>query len=407
MGKRPRPRNGAKRIAILGWYGSDNAGDEAVLQSVVESLRRHGYTDLLALSTNPGMTQARHNLRSVSRSPFSRATLRAVFTADALVLGGGGLIQDSSSVYNLPLYAFYVALARLRGLTVIGWGLGAGPLYTRLGQRLARFICNGSAHFSVRDPQAKRTLVRAGAQAERVVVSADPAFLVRPGVATPQMLPDGKPTAVFCIRHRLYDRPGLNPRYLLPVSVRHRLGLETRHDTGDTGEDERFVASVAHGVRFCTQELCMRVVLLPFWAERDDQVLREIEARAIALGATQQAISWAEVEHTPSSLAASIAQADLLVSMRLHALIFGAAAGVPSLALSYVPKVRSLMRLLGAERWVVEVQTRLPLHEEIEMKLGQLWALRQVESQKLGISAAGLRDLAEEDAACIAGVLGA
>lgn len=405
MGKRALPHKVAKRIAILGWYGSGNAGDEAVLQSVVGSLRRHGYTDLLALSTNPSMTQARHNLRSVSRSPFSPATLRAVFTSDALVLGGGGLIQDSSSVYNLPLYAFYVALARLRGLTVVGWGLGAGPLYTGLGQRLARFICNESAYFSVRDPQAKRTLVRAGAKAERVVVSADPAFLVRPDVATPDVPPtDNKPVAVFCIRHRLYDRPGLNPRYLLPVSVRHRLDLETRHDTC---EDERFVDSVAHGVRFCTQELGMRVVLLPFWAERDDLVLREIEARAIALGAPPQTISWAEVEHTPSALAACIARADLLVSMRLHALIFGAAAGVPSLALSYVPKVRSLMRLLGAERWVVEVQTRLPSHEEIEMKLGQLWALRRVESQKLGISATSLRRLAEQDASRIAGVLGA
>ena len=45
------------------------------------------------------------------------------------------------------------------------------------------------------------------------------------------------------------------------------------------------------------------------------------------------------------------------------------------------------MRLIGAERWVVEVETRNPPPEEIEMKLRQLWearALRKAESRRAG-----------------------
>lgn len=402
--RRPTGRTAsrARRIAILGWYGSGNAGDEAVLQAIVEALRCNGFTNLLALSTNPPKTAARYGIASVKRSPLNPPTLRAVWNADALILGGGGLIQDSSSVYNLPLYAFYVALARFRRLPVLGWGIGVGPLYTKLGRWLARFIFNASVYFSVRDWTAKQALALAGIQPTRIRVSADSAFLIERGAATPGLHQVDKPTVIFCIRHRLHDQPGLNLRYLLPVSVRHRLGLETRPGAE---EDTRFISAMARGVRLCTGELGAQVALLPFWAERDDEVLRAIEQEAITLGAPPEAITWAHVEHTPSALAAYIAEADLLVSMRLHALIFGAAAGVPMLALSYVPKVRSLMRLLGAERWVIEVQTRVPSPEEVEMKLRQIWRLRQAEGEKLRQRAETMQRRAEQDAARIAEIL--
>jgi polysaccharide pyruvyl transferase WcaK-like protein len=153
------------------------------------------------------------------------------------------------------------------------------------------------------------------------------------------------------------------------------------------------------------EELGARVVLLPFWAERDDEVLRQVEQEALRLGVPSTAMTWAQVRHTPSELAGFLKHADLLVSMRLHALVFGAAAGVSSLALSYVPKMRALMSLLGARRWVVEVQTRVPSPEEIEMKLRRLWALREVEGSRLRQAAARLRERAEQDAQAISQLL--
>ncbi|HVF98626.1 MAG TPA: polysaccharide pyruvyl transferase family protein [Chloroflexia bacterium] len=388
-------RKRRKNIAILGWYGSANAGDEAVLQSVVESLRRAGHDDLLVLSTNPGATARTYRVQSVSRNPLNSTTLRAVIQSKALVLGGGGLIQDSSSVYNLPLYALYVALARLRGIPVFGWGLGVGPLYTKLGRLLARFIVASSRYFSVRDAGSIRALRVAGGRPEQVRVTADPAFLIEPTPVATREVVGHRPTVIFCVRHRLHDDPGLNLRYLLPVVVRHRLKLETRPGLE---EDRRFAHAVARGVRCCVEEFGARVVLLPFWAERDDEVLRQVEQEALRLGVPGPAIAWARVRHTPSDLAGYIAGADMLVSMRLHALVFGALAGVPALALSYVPKMRALMSLLGARRWVVEVQTRVPSPEEIEMKLRQLWTSRVAEGEKLGAAAARLRVRAEQDA---------
>ena len=33
------------RIVILGWYGSNNTGDEALLQVIIEALRERGLID--------------------------------------------------------------------------------------------------------------------------------------------------------------------------------------------------------------------------------------------------------------------------------------------------------------------------------------------------------------------------
>ena len=92
----------------------------------------------------------------------------------------------------------------------------------------------------------------------------------------------------------------------------------------------------------------------------------------------------------------------MLVSMRLHALIFGATHSVPLLALSYAHKVRGLMRVLGMERWVVEVETRTPPVEELEMKLRILWQMRVEEAARLARSAGVARAHAEVDADTIA-----
>jgi polysaccharide pyruvyl transferase WcaK-like protein len=111
------------------------------------------------------------------------------------------------------------------------------------------------------------------------------------------------------------------------------------------------------------------------------------------------------VGNTPAEVAGFVGSVDLLVSMRLHALIFGARQAVPALALSYARKVRGLMRKLEAERWVVEVETRNPPPEEVEMKLRLLWQMRGEEVERLKVAGRAAVAQAEKDADDIAALL--
>lgn len=396
-----RKRN---RIVILGWYGSNNTGDEALAQVIVEQLTKRGFdpSDMVALSTNPAKTSGQLGIESTSRSLFNPSTFRAMFSAKALILGGGGLIQDGTSVYNLPVYAAYVAMARLLGMRVIGWGLGAEPLWTLFGRLMARFICHSSDHFSVRDTLSTRLLIKAGVAPDRVKVAADPAMLLQPEPVEADWPSDGRPTIIFCIRHLPGIQPGVNLSYLLPVSLRHRLGLEGRQDPERV---RGVIEATARGMRVAVHEFGARVVLLSLWPGRDDEILDIVEKAAIELGVHKDDMHRARLENTPGAFSGYVGQADLLVSMRLHALIFAATQGVPMLALSYARKVRGLMRELGVERWVVEVETRTPPPEELEMKLHQLWSMRREEGERLKQAAARAYRIAEADAEEIARLL--
>ena len=95
--------------------------------------------------------------------------------------------------------------------------------------------------------------------------------------------------------------------------------------------------------------------------------------RIVLQGAVMTAFAkrWTEKGgSTPSTAAAgdfdrlpriinALSSAELVVGMRLHALILAAGAGVPSLALSYDPKVRSFMQFSGQEDAVVGRQLRV------------------------------------------------
>jgi polysaccharide pyruvyl transferase CsaB len=383
------------RIVILGWYGSDNTGDEALAQVIVGQLKKYGFDDLTALSTNPARTSLRLGIPCAPRSLFSPDTIRTLIGARALILGGGGLIQDGTSAYNLPIYAAYVALARLLGVRVIGWGLGAEPLWTLLGRLCARFICNSSDYFSVRDAISKRLLERAGVAPGKIRVTADPAILLEPEPAEEDCPPDGRPTIIFCMRHLPVIEPGFSLTYLLPVSVRHRLGTERRQEPGRV---EALVEATARGIKVATQELGARAVLLPLWPGRDDEMLDVIEEAALAIGVPGDAMQREHIEDTPGKFASFVGKADLLVSMRLHALIFAASQGVPMLAISYARKVSGFMQELGFERWVVEVETRTPPPEELETKLRRLWSMRQEETKRLKEAANREIALATQDA---------
>jgi polysaccharide pyruvyl transferase CsaB len=389
----------ASRIIVLGWYGSDNTGDEAVLEATVGALRERGFANLHVLSTNPAKTS--HQLRvTSSRRNLGLDTLQAMRDAKALVLGGGGLIQDGTSVYNLPLYAFFVAVARLMGLKVIGWGLGVEPIWTNLGKILTRFICRNASHFSVRDRVSLRLLLKAGVPADQIKVTTDPAFLITPAPVSQPSNEGSK--VVFCLRSISDNHPGINPHYLLPVSIRQRLVIGWKPPVE---RKERLVRALARGVVLCVSEFGATVEMLPLWPGRDDAMLDAVVNEATRLGVPPERVKRAEVEQTPRAIATYLASADLLVSMRLHALIFAATSGSPSLALAYARKMRGLMASLGMSRWVVEVDRRTPSPEEVEMKLRHLWAVRAQEAAKLETSAKRARLAAERDAEEIAAIL--
>src|ERR1043165_9781675 len=113
------------RLVLAGYYGHGSAGDEAILTSLLASLTAAvGGLRVTVVSGDPAATRARHDVDAVVDTDIP-GLVDAVAKGDAVVLGGGGLLQDYWDVDDdvfltrrhggLVAYLAYPALARLLG----------------------------------------------------------------------------------------------------------------------------------------------------------------------------------------------------------------------------------------------------------------------------------------------------
>ena len=135
-------------IALLGYYGFGNLGDELLLQACLEKFR--GLDEILVLSNNPEETQKNFKVKSINRWHYCEV-IKALRNCEALYLGGGGLFQDSSSVVSCLWYWFMVRLAKFLGLKVFALGQSVGPLDSKISRLLTANALKLCERVEVRD----------------------------------------------------------------------------------------------------------------------------------------------------------------------------------------------------------------------------------------------------------------
>ncbi|GAB1428355.1 hypothetical protein MASR2M17_17850 [Aminivibrio sp.] len=111
------------RVALCGYYGFGNLGDELLAASLVEACAEEGIPrrEIALLSASPVASA-----RTLGVTAVPRWNVGAVFSllrmSDTLLLGGGGLFQDATSVRSCLWYWGVVRLALLAGARP--WAVG-------------------------------------------------------------------------------------------------------------------------------------------------------------------------------------------------------------------------------------------------------------------------------------------
>jgi polysaccharide pyruvyl transferase CsaB len=405
------------QVALLGWYGSPNVGDEAALESIVLQLAQLPVPPrVVILSTRPAQTAQRYAhlplpITVVSRSPGNAETRRAVRASQLLILGGGGLIQDGTSFYNLLPYALMLRLAHGWGVPVMWWGQGVEPLVTRFGRALVRRMAGWTAPgaLSVRDAPSATHLARAGVR-PTVRVTADPALCLPP--AAPDALAalltragltlGGRANVAICLRNLPRNPTGLAWDYLLPVSVRDRLDrhLRTPAVAAHTRRSDYLFSLVAEAADYLITRYDAQVLFVPFWPGRDEEQAELVVAKM----RNQAATHILRGEQPTRVLRALLGEMDAVLALRLHALILAAASGVPVLGFSYARKVSGFLAAVGQSERDFD-----PAHLDwvrLKRALDTLWAERESIRHTLLERVATLQAAAGEDRAVAARLLG-
>ncbi len=294
------------RVLISGYYGFGNLGDEALLDVIVARLRAAypgGSIDVL--SADPAATAARLQVDATPRADIG-AVRRSIDRADVVLSGGGGLLQNVTSLRSLLYYAGIVRSAvRAQKKTMI-FAQSIGPL-DFWGRAVVRAFCGGVTAATVRD-EASRRLLAGLLPKVRVERTADPVFLFEPGSAPLDLAAEGldgdAPLVVISVRRW----PANEATVSLLAAVTDRLAQE-------------------HGAQ---------VAFLPLGGPPDADVSTSVIRRAKSTPVLLPEFSLGQA-------AQIISRASLVIGMRLHSLIIAARLGVPFVAIPYDPKVSSLL----------------------------------------------------------------
>ena len=294
------------RVLLSGYYGFGNLGDEALLDIIVGQIRtRFPAVDIEVLSGDPDGTRKRLPVDTVARwNP--RDVRAAIARADVVISGGGGLLQNTTSLKSLLYYVGILHQAAKAKRKTMIFAQSIGPL-DLFGRFVVREGCKHVTRATVRDLRSKE-LLESVLPSTPVEQTADPVFLYDTPDDDARLVEDGL---------------GPESRPYALISVRKVTGFKDG------------VATLARAVDRLAEEHGIRSAFLPMAgvpdAETSTVVIRACKSAPVLLP-----------ECSLSRAAAIIRSAHVVVGMRLHALIFAARFGVPFAPVPYDPKVQSL-----------------------------------------------------------------
>jgi len=303
------------RVLVSGYYGFSNAGDDAILEAIQQSVRAAGEDiGVTVLSNDPALTWKQYGMDAVPRFRMGQV-FAALRRCDALISGGGSLLQDTTSTRSLLYYLSVIRCAQWLGKPVMLYANGIGPVRRPGNRRRVRKTVERATLVTLRDHSSAQELTAMGVRRQDLRVTADPVFHLSP--ATPERgrelaaqagLPEGVPFVV--------------------VSVR---------EWPNTGNFVRELARLCDHLR---QKHGLEILFLLMQPTKDRETARQVQSLM------KEPSHLLDRPCSPRELMAVLGQAKLCLAMRLHTLIFAARMAVPTMGLVYDPKVASYLQEL-------------------------------------------------------------
>jgi polysaccharide pyruvyl transferase WcaK-like protein len=328
-------------IYLYGYYGQGNLGDDLLMASAAEMIRKAApaapihlhchetarLPDLDVKDLHPVPASAL--LADVKRSKPARmadymSLLRTHFIqCRAFVFGGGTVLQEGASPFGLLVILATVMQARRHRLQVIAIGAGIGAARTRLGHFLLRRILKRIDVLCLRDA-ASIIAVEALVPGKPVHAVADLVYALPFTALPPTALPEvqSEAHAIFSIQPAVTGR-------------KDAVGAAVRTALAST-----IAAFVARGWH-CT--------LLAFETKRegatgldDREAWTEVAGDLLALHPTQ--VELLAPSGNLTAVTARMADARVHVGQRYHGHVLAAVAGVPFAGIAHDRKIVEVCR---------------------------------------------------------------
>jgi len=308
-----------KKVIISGFFGSGNIGDEIILEALINLLRKvEPALEISVFCKKESLTdiKKRFNVKTIPRGDSLIEFIKVLLVIknyDILISGGGGLFQDWS-VKTPFFYAGKIIAAHYFKKRIIIIGQSIGPLK----RRISKFITNKALSYahgiSVRDYQSYNYVKKYIETKNKLLLkSSDLIFTNIPLVTQKSYIKDGFKTIGVVLRYWKYN--------------------------------DSILPKVNELLSCLKREYCY--IFFPFRKGKDYEIAEKIGKfyKNSKIFLPRPGIKYIINQYK---------HFDILIGMRLHAILFSVAALVPFLALAYDLKIKNFCKKVGLSEFCID-----------------------------------------------------
>ncbi len=300
-------------IVISGYYGSKNAGDEAMLAAMLEVFSElDPKLNITVISSDPDYTVKRHGVNAVNWLNVI-AILKVLSKADLLISGGGSLLQNVTSGRSLYYYMGILFLAKLVNTPIMLYAQGIGPIYGSFARYLMRWFGNHSSLITVRDNDSLLELKALKITRPRIKATADPVL------------------AINSVDKKIGQ--SILKKYHISIA-KPIIGISVR-EWRDWTHYKEILAKAADRA---AKELDTQILFMPMQYPEDVKAAKQI------VNKMRTPTCILKEDFTTAELMSLVGNMDLMIGIRLHALIFAGVMGTPMIGISYDPKIDRFLK---------------------------------------------------------------
>lgn len=325
-----------KKIVVHCAAGLQNIGDEALLKSFIDAFGKEN--DITVLCVNNKFAKELTGYTNCLNDADRRCK-EIVKKCDLFVLGGGGLFQDETSVYNVFRWGRYLKIAIKYHKKTFLYSNSIGPLKWWFSRYYVASILKKTNIITLRDKESQEELKQIGVTHAKV--TADAVFGLKEEKSA-SYINICKPYLCVVVRHWFDTIP------LIPVSVCKKLNISS---ISNRRKYEQFVNNMAKCIDDLQNEFDLNIVMLPFMRDRDFVVSNDILKKVH----NEKTHIIAKEDFGIQQYMQIIRNSKLVIGMRLHSIILAIKVHTPFVAISYSKKITSLINYLGFEGQMIDV----------------------------------------------------
>lgn len=325
------------KLLMSAFIGSNNLGDEAIFEAILANLDKQNL-QVTATSVNEAKTIAKGVDTVPAKQPI--ALLKAIKNTDVISMGGGGIIQDQSSILNIIYYCYQLMLARLFSKPVVLSFVGVGPVSHPLSKWLFRVSSKPIKLAIVRDEASKKLLSQLIGRSDIIKTFHDP--VLNYPITSSDMARDPN-QVIVSLRKWFFSIPVLPAKLARKVNS---MGVRSR-------AYNELVASFANSFdEFLEKNPAARLKFLSFYDEEDMEITNSV----IDLMKYRQRCIAPEPGIDVEQFVRYASESQLLFGMRLHSLILASVAGTPFSSVNYSSKVKHFSNQMRQAEYMVNVE---------------------------------------------------